>query len=155
MTAVESAKNHKYTPQGNLQSIEHFVTGKANPSEVFNAIAGLIGDGAGGATGGKFATTLKRKIGIKSKDNNNIAAKENVRCRRKRASGPGGCSKFFNDIEDFKTVPGLRVIEDTSKGPVAFKQINPDANNRIEYVQAHIQSHHIADEGLLLLFITV
>lgn len=147
MTAVESAKNHKYTPQGNLQSVEQFVTGKANPSEVFNTIVSLIGDGAGGLAGGKLATTIKRKIGIKNKDTNNIPAKDIVHCRRKRANGPG-CT-FFNDIEDFKPVPRLRMIEDTSKGPIVNKQINPDANNRVEYVHAHIQSHHIDKKGLL------
>lgn len=105
-----------------------------------------MGDAAGGYAGGKLGGKGTKNIGIK-KD-----PKRGNRCRRKRAGGSGGCSiRFFNDLENFDPVPGLRVIADSRNGPARRVQRNPNANNRVEYVDAQIQRNHlkITDEGLL------
>lgn len=120
-------------------------SGQANPSEQFDTVVGVLGDAAGGYAGGKLGGKGSKNIGIK-KD-----PKRGNRCRRKRAGGSGSCSvQFFNDLESFDPVPGLRVIADGGNGPSRRVQRNPNANNRVEYVDANIQRHHlkITDEGL-------
>lgn len=106
-----------------------------------------MGDAAGGYAGGKLGGRGGKNIGIK-KD-----PKRGNLCRSKRAGGSSGCGvKFFNDLETFDPVPGLRVIADSGHGPSRRVQRNPNANNRVEYVDAQIQRHHlkITPEGWLL-----
>lgn len=133
--------------QGNIQSLERLFTGQANPSEGFDTVVGILGDAAGGYAGGKLGGKCTKNIGIK-KD-----PKRGNLCRSKRAGGSGGgCGvKFFNDLESFDPVPGLRVIADGGNGPPRRVQRNPTASNRVEYVDAQIQRHHlkITPEGLL------
>lgn len=108
-------------------------------------MVGVLGDAAAGYAGGKFEAKGGQNIGIKTDP------KHGIRCRRKRAGGASGCSvKFFNDLEKFDPVPGLRVIADSGNGPARRVQRNPNASNRVEYVDAHIQRHHlkITSEGL-------
>lgn len=104
-----------------------------------------MGDALGGYAGGKLGGKGGGKnIGIK-KD-----PKRGILCRRKRAGASNCGVKFFHDLENFEPVSGLRVIADSGNGPPRRVQRNPNANNRVEYVDAHIQRHHlkIKSEGL-------
>lgn len=107
-------------------------------------MVGVLGDAAGGYAGGKLGGRGTKNIGIKNDP------KRGNRCRRKRASGSGCTTQFFNDVENFEPVSGLRVTADSGNGPVRRVQRNPNAKNRVEYVDAQIQRHHlkITDEGL-------
>lgn len=124
--------------KGNLQSLARLFAGQANPSEQFNTFVGIIGDAFGGFRAGKLGGKGGKKIGIKKEP------KSGHLCRRKRAGGAGGCiNPYFNDLENFQPVSGLRVVADSGNGPPRRVQRNPNANNRVEYVDANIQRHHL------------
>lgn len=130
--------------QGSIQSLEKLFKGQANPSEQYDTLMGILGDALGGRAGGKMGGKGGKNIGIK-KD-----PKGGKKCRRRRASGGGGC-KFFDDVEKFEPVPGLRVIADSGNGPSRRVQRNPNAKNRVEYVDQQVQRQHlkIKDEGFM------
>lgn len=126
----------------------------------------VIGDGAGGALGGKLGARGK-KIGIK-KNNGKNGNREVPVCRRRRAGGSPGCSKrpegpgdetnpskkhkpnpevekvwHFDEIEKFKPVSGLRVTAIDDGGPIKRVQQNPNYRNRVEFVDAYIEKKHL------------
>lgn len=58
--------------------------------------------------------------------------------REKRAS-----TQFFSDIENFQPVDGLEITTINDGGPIQRIQQNPNAKNRVEFVEAFITRNQL------------
>lgn len=68
-------------------------------------------------------------------------------CRRRRSNrwkrACGVKEIMLNNPEKFDPIPNLRITPINDGSPIQFVQRNPNAKNRVEYMKALIQRHHL------------
>ncbi|KAB0790753.1 hypothetical protein PPYR_15658 [Photinus pyralis] len=156
VTGIDSAVKGKYTAYGSLDSIPKVFKGEASPGELFDTLAGVVGDGLSGL-GGKGLVGGKKPAGKGGEGGKG----GRILCRRRRQAS-GGCQwdNTFNNIPNrhnmnnvqmfnaaqVRPSPGLALVthrDPTGRQALRQVQVNPNANNRVEYVQAHITKNNL------------